>query len=103
MALVLNPLTSHRLGVEGVRDIDGDPVTNATVEATMLDRDGNEVAGTSWPVALTHDTAGNYYVTLDADLDIKAHKRYIIEITATSGLLQSFWREDLSCEYADED
>lgn len=104
MALTLLKSTSMRLTLSGLVDINGDPVTNATVTATIFDRTGqDEIGGTSWPITLAHDSGGDYFNTLDYDLDIRIGKRYVVEIIAVSGSLQSTWQEDCICEYADDD
>ena len=103
MALVLYKSTSSRLGLTSLTDANGDAVTNATVEATIYDRNNQQIGGTSWPISLTHSSGGNYYATLDYDLDIRIGKRYQVEVVATTGSLKKTWREDIDCEYADQD
>lgn len=100
MSLTLFKGTTSRLGLPGLKDIDGSPVTNATVEAVIYDRLGNEIAGQSWPLLLTHDSDGNYYGTLESDIDVDVGKRYEVEIVATASSLQSTWRESVTCTYA---
>lgn len=103
MSLVLYKSTTSKLGLIGLVDEDGSAVTNATVTASLTDTSGDELNGQSSPITLTHDSGGNYYGTLSEDLDVKAGKRYRVEITATSGNLQSVWRESVNCRYADSD
>lgn len=100
MALILYKGTTSQLGLIGLKDINDTPVTNATVTAVLYDRLGNEIGGQSWPLALTHDSGGDYYGTLESDIDVFVNKRYEVEIEADAAGLQATWRESVTCEYA---
>lgn len=72
--------------------VSGAADTAATVEMTLKDRNGSEVAGQVWPATLAHDTGGTYRATLDFDLSIKPRKTYIAEISVTgTGGERAYW------------
>ena len=98
--MILYKDSTSRLGLTALIDIDGTAVTDANVVATIYTLDNTEVAGQSWPVSLTHEADGNYYASVESDLDIDIGKRYYIEIIAVSGPTQKTWRQTVTCEYA---
>ena len=62
-------------------------ITSGTVVATLLDKDGVEVSGDTWPKTLSHAGSGVYRATIDESIAIMAGRRYTARITATySGL-----------------
>ena len=74
--------------------------TGASVVCTLTDRSGNEVAGATWPVSLTHVSAGTYRAVLPDDLVLIDKRRYIATIVATgSGGDKKTWRDDVETRY----
>ena len=74
-------------------DQQGNPVTGATVEATIFEADGvTEVEGITWPLTLVEGAiAGEYSVIIQSEVEIEADKKYIIKITAAKGDVNSTW------------
>jgi len=70
----------------------GNLVTGATVEARVLDKSGNVVAGTADPITLSEDSDGRYEGKIPAGASLQAFERYTVEITADTGLVQAQWR-----------
>lgn len=65
----------------------------ATVVVTVVDADGTEVAGESWPVTLDYVAAsdGTYRATLEDAISWVHQTAYSAQITATSGGLKRYW------------
>lgn len=78
--------------VDRLRDQDGAIVTDATVNARLLDSDLLPVSGITWPVVLSHVSEGNYEGVIDKDMQLTENALYYLEITATSGALDATWR-----------
>lgn len=57
--------------------------TGATVAVTIMDADGVEIAGETWPKSLSHVSAGTYRATLSEDIAITPGQRYTLVFTAT--------------------
>jgi len=77
---------------ELTNSVAGSAVTTATVTATLTDAAGDEVAGQTWPVTLSHVSAGTYRATLENDLTLTANRAYIATIDATvSGVGVGHW------------
>jgi hypothetical protein len=77
----------------GVTDQNGDPVTNATIAMTIIDRWRQVEAdsGVSWPVAPAHQGAGVYrYTTTLALANAMVLGRWYAQITATVGSVQRY-------------
>jgi hypothetical protein len=78
--------------VDAVQDeATGDYINDATVELTLLDADGDEATGETWPIALAYvaSSDGKYQGTIESAVDILSGKRYTarIDISATGGLV----------------
>lgn len=60
----------------------------ATVQVTLLDSLGAEVAGESWPKALLYETGsdGNYSTVLSDTLTLTSGASYVAEITTDAGV-----------------
>lgn len=56
---------------------------SASVGATVLDDEGNEVAGQVWPAAMTHIGDGTYRATLEADIELVVGDNYTVLVEAT--------------------
>lgn len=78
--------------LDGLTDEDGTPVTGAQVEARVLDRSKAEVAGVTWPVALSHVGGGTYKGVIDASLVLVPRALYYVEVTASYGEVDATWR-----------
>lgn len=96
--------TDHLLEVPGrtaggdkqalTNGLTGAALTGATVQATLLDSDRNEVAGETWPVTLEEDAEfpGRYLTVLSADVEITAQQDLICRVIADAGDgLQRTW------------
>lgn len=63
--------------------VSGAAVTTATVAVTVLDGDGVEITGETWPKSMPHVATGTYRATLSEDINITPGQRYSLVITAT--------------------
>lgn len=78
--------TDYLIKVNGVVDADGEAITNATVEVTLLESDGEtEVAGETWPVTLTHQSAGNYQGELPYTVEVDPALEYNLKVIISAG------------------
>ena len=87
--------------VKGLLDgVTGEYVSDATLEVTLRDAAGAEVAGQVWPLSMEYvpDTSGVYRATLLATLDLTLNARYVATITADGGPgLAAQWDVDVVC------
>ncbi len=68
------------------------PITHATVTARLLDANGDEVPGITWPVTLSHDADGTYRTTVDGTaLSLTVGARYALRVNALVGNLKRQW------------
>ena len=76
--LELDALTNQRTGAY---------INNATVTVTLTDLDDTEVAGETWPLAMSYVAAsdGKYRATLKDSLSLTEGQRYKATITADAG------------------
>jgi len=98
MSLKIFVDNDHTLKLENLQDQDGNAITSATVEAEVLDRDGNQVSGISQPITLTHQSNGNYEGTLDSSAELNFVNSYTIKITATKGSTKAVWQPAVDLE-----
>ena len=62
------------------------PITDATVEATILDSEGSPVLGQTWPLAMAYDSGtAKYRGITDANLVLTENDAYTIEVEARDG------------------
>ena len=82
-------------GDDKLIDSEGDPITSATVTATLYEWDGKtEVGGETWPLTLNDDGNGEYSAVLQETLGVKAGSMYILVIEAEkSGANGRWYRE----------
>lgn len=73
-----------------VTDEAGALVTGATVNGTLVDLEGNEVAGATWPVALAEGDPGKYSVVLSQLLQVQKYQRLKFNVTAVSGTWDAY-------------
>jgi len=66
---------------------------SASVGATVLNAEGDEVVGQVWPAAMTHVSDGTYRATLEADIELVVGDNYTVLVEATgSGGETGEWR-----------
>lgn len=87
------------LEVKGLKnEVTGAFLNAATVTATLVDAQGSEVGGQSWPVTLAYvtDSDGIYRGTLSYAMSLTATSRYTAQVTADGGAgLRASW--DVPC------
>jgi hypothetical protein len=68
-------------------------INDATVVATVVDEDGVEVGGETWPLSMPYVTGsdGLYRGALDPGIEFIAGECYIARITATDGGSVGYW------------
>lgn len=81
--------STHTLTVT-LTDTEDAGVTGATVVCTVVDRDGEEVSGQSWPLSLTDAGSGSYTGTVEHDLDVTKGQRLTAQVTATKSSVQRY-------------
>lgn len=94
MPEILYIANDNLLKLTGLKDArDGSTITGASIDVTIQDRDGNDIAGQAWPTPMTEDpnSAGDYYAVLDAALQLAGHPRVTAVIDATSGSIDGHW------------
>lgn len=83
------------LEVKGLKnEVTGAFLNSATVTATLVDDDGNQVAGETWPKTLEYvaDSDGIYRATLPYTLSLAAGGRYEANISVNAGAgLRASW------------
>lgn len=72
-------------------------VNNATVTATVVDKNGANVAGQSWPVTLSYVSAsnGNYRGTLEDALALTEGEDYTARVAISGAGLTAFFEHPL--------
>lgn len=72
-------------------------VNTATVTATVVDKNGANVAGQSWPLTLGYVAAsnGNYRGTLEDTLSLAANEDYIARVAVSGAGLTAFFEHPL--------
>lgn len=95
MPAVFNILSDNVVTLSGLKnEVTGAFINTAVVTVTLVDRGGAEVAGQSWPAALTYvaSSDGVYRGTLSDSLDLTKFEAYTAQITADAGPgLQQYW------------
>lgn len=81
--------------VKGLKnEVTGAFLNSATVTATLVDAEGDQVAGETWPKTLAYvaSSDGIYRATLPYTMSLAAGGRYVaqISVNAGSGLRASF-------------
>lgn len=78
---------------------DGSSITDATVTFTLKDSDNATVSGAS-AISMTYSATTEYYQgTLESTVSLTAEAIYYLEITATSGTKNGFWRTECRAAY----
>lgn len=62
------------------------PLTNASVQVTMMDLRGVPVLGVEWPISLTHTENGNFVGTLPWSAEVVLYKDYKVTVVVNGGL-----------------
>jgi hypothetical protein len=86
--LTLYLYTDHILELVGLADGEsGASIADATVQATLLDSDGTQIAGATWPQTLTAvpGTPGTYRGSLPHTLELVCNRTVQVEIVADAG------------------
>lgn len=81
-------------------EVTGENINNATVTCTLLDAEGDEVSGQSWPMSMTYvaSSAGVYRGTLPYTLGISPAGRYTLKIDVDAGAgLRGQWEVPCVC------
>lgn len=95
MSVKFNILSDNLVTVSGLKnEVTGAFVNTAVVTVTLVDRNGVDVTGSSWPVTLTYIPAsdGVYQGTLPDSLDLTKFEVYTAQITADAGPgLRQYW------------
>jgi hypothetical protein len=83
------------LEIKGLKnEVTGGFLNAATVTATLVDSDGDEVGGHDWPATLAYvtDSDGIYRATLPYGMALTSGGRYTAQITANAGSgLRASW------------
>lgn len=92
------------VGSTGILDVvlideDDAPINDATVDVTLKDADGNEIAGETWPIAMNYVSTsdGRYTATLTHELEVEVNASVFAHgsATGTDGHVREFVREIL--------
>lgn len=81
--------------------VTGNYLDLATVTVTLKDSDGAEVAGASWPMAMTYvaGSNGKYRATLPASLSTVKRASYTAVVDASAGAgLEAKWEIPVVCQ-----
>lgn len=90
--------TDMKVEVTGLADQDGNPVTGASVKATVFEADGEtKVTGVTWPVTLGDDDGGDYSGIIDGALGVSVDKLYWVLVeTSGSGASAQWWQREVA-------
>lgn len=78
--------------------VSGNYLNSATVTVTVVDSDGNEVSGQTWPTTMSYVSGsdGNYRGTLQDAMVTTASELLTAQVTADGGAGQrGYWEEPL--------
>lgn len=95
MPLTLYVDNDNRIKLSGLVDADGAYQNSATVTVTLLERDGTEVTGETWPLTMSYSSGsdGNYTAVLQDTLSVTSGQRLIARVSVSSGGLNAEWEE----------
>lgn len=86
--------------------VTGEFEAGASIEVTITDSEGVEVAGQSWPVTLDHvepeegeDETGNYRANLSDTLEVTEGALYSVAIVANVGSTKRRWKKSIKAVY----
>lgn len=89
MAEVVYISNDNLITLSGLKDASegGDYINNAIVEVTLLDSDGNEVAGQSWPATMSYVSGsdGIYEGILEDGLSLSVDDELTARVTVDAG------------------
>jgi hypothetical protein len=93
-------LNDNLVMVENVKNSQtGEYINDATVQIfDMLDSDGNQVAGQSFPTACSYISGSNgrYAGTIKDTITVSLGSKYTVKVTADGGAgLRGYWEESL--------
>lgn len=95
--LTLFVSNTMRVEVEGLGAFSAvnsfDYINDATVTVTIVDSTGTEVAGETWPVTLSYESAsnGNYSGVVSKDIAVSDGDLLTAKLTVTSGSNVGYW------------
>jgi len=78
----------------------GTAIDDATVTVTVSDKDGDPIAGQSWPLTLSYvpGSAGDYRASIDAAAQLVEGQIYIVLFTATASQGVLSWSETVRAQ-----
>lgn len=93
---VLFYLNDMLIEIEGLQDVidPGNYLNSATVTVTLVDSEGTEVSGETWPLTMVYvgSSDGIYRATLNDDLGLTLGDQYTAKVSANGGAgLQGYW------------
>jgi hypothetical protein len=65
--------------------ISGNTITTATVTVTLVDSNGTEVTGATWPLSMPHIVSGLYRAILPNELVLSNALTYVATVVADNG------------------
>ncbi|HEX7285686.1 MAG TPA: hypothetical protein VF532_05855 [Candidatus Angelobacter sp.] len=83
--LILYPSNKQLLKVTGLKDENGAFIDNAVITGTLLDKDGNHVAGIDGLAYTAAGSNGNYSATVPATFVPGPGAGYILQLVITVG------------------
>lgn len=102
MAEIAFVASDNLLELDGLQDEAADSYLNsATVTVTLVDEDGTNVTGQSWPTTMTYVTSSNgkYQGTIEDVAALSHGAQYTAKITANGGAgLMGYWELPVQAE-----
>ena len=97
--IYLSPNNTHTAKLLSLKNESKNEYANsATVTIRLMERNGSDVAGATWPITMIYEEAsnGNYAATIPASVNLKPEKNYKAKITAVDSYgSQGEWIEDI--------
>lgn len=98
--VIVYVLNDHIIKVTGLRDgATSQYINDATVQATMVDHNGAEVEGVTWPLTLNYvaDSDGNYVGLLEEELKVSPSGIYHLVVDAEAVPdVKGHWRKPVT-------
>ena len=84
-------------GLRAATAAEGTYINDGTVTLTLMDVDGVELAGETWPLTMSYitDSDGVYRAVIQDTLSLTPGATYIAELTADGDSLQAQWTVEL--------
>ena len=93
--LILVEKTSNKIEVT-IWDDTQSPVTDATIQVTVVDQNQEAVPGIAFPQTMTNEGGGVYSVLLAGDLEIVRNQNYWVQIQSSSPTRGDLYQEALA-------